>query len=69
MRNHRYHGLFGALIVEPPEALWYKNLTLQKGTYEEQAVITAPGMETFREYVLFIQNGKIRKNLVFKQDV
>lgn len=57
MRNHRYHGLFGALIVEPPEALWYKNLTLQKGIYEEQAVITAPGMETFREYVLFIQNG------------
>lgn len=32
MRNHRYHGLFGA-------------------------VITAPGIENFREYVLFIQNG------------
>lgn len=25
--------------------------------YAEQAVITAPGTETFREYVLFIQNG------------
>lgn len=57
MRNHRYHGLFGAVIVEPPGADWYRNLTLRKGIYQEQAVVTAPGVETFREYVLFIQNG------------
>lgn len=57
MRNHRYHGLFGALIVEPPGAKWYRNLSLREGTYEEQAVITAPGIESFREYVLLIQNG------------
>lgn len=57
MRNHRYHGLFGTVIIEPPGAVWYKNLTLQKNAFAEQSVITAPGMETFREYVLFIQNG------------
>lgn len=57
MRNHRYHGLFGAVIVEPPGAMWYQNLSMRKGTYAQQAVITAPGVETFREYVLFIQNG------------
>ena len=57
MRNHRYHGLFGAVIVEPPEANWYENFTKKKNPYAEQAVITAPGIETFREYVLFIQNG------------
>ncbi|MBU9728667.1 multicopper oxidase domain-containing protein [Diplocloster modestus] len=57
MRNHRYHGLFGAIIVEPPASRWYRNFSMAKGTYDEQAVITAPGVETFREFVLFIQNG------------
>lgn len=57
MRNHRYHGLFGAVIVEPAGARWYENFTKKKNPYAEQAVITAPGTETFREYVLFIQNG------------
>ena len=57
MRNHRYHGLFGAVIVEPAGARWYENFTKKKNPFAEQAVITAPGTETFREYVLFIQNG------------
>lgn len=57
MRNHRYHGLFGAVIVEPPGAEWYRNFTGKKDAHAEQAVITAPGAESFREYVLFIQNG------------
>lgn len=57
MRNHRYHGLFGAIIIEPPGAKWYKTTSLAKCMHEEQAVITAPGMESFREFVLFIQNG------------
>lgn len=57
MRNHRYHGLFGAVIVEPPGAEWYRNFTTKKDSFAEQAVITAPGEERFREYVLFIQNG------------
>ena len=57
MRNHRYHGLFGAVIVEPPGATWYRNFTRKEDGFAEQAVITAPGTENFREYVLFIQNG------------
>lgn len=57
MRNHRYHGLFGAVIVEPPGAEWYRNFTFKKDDHAEQAVVTAPGTESFREYVLFIQNG------------
>lgn len=57
MRNHRYHGLFGAVIVEPPGAQWYRNFTGKKDSFAQQAVITAPGVESFREYVLFIQNG------------
>lgn len=57
MRNHRYHGLFGAVIVEPAGSVWYENFTRKKNPFAEQAVITAPGVESFREYVLFIQNG------------
>ena len=51
MRNHRYHGLFGTILIEPVGAKWYR------GLYAEQAVITAPGVERFRECVVFIQNG------------
>lgn len=57
MRNHRYHGLFGAVIVEPPGAEWYQNGKTCKGSSQEQAVITAPGIDSFREFVVFIQNG------------
>lgn len=57
IRNHRYHGLFGAVIIEPAGAKWYKNFSKKPGDYVEEAVITAPGLESFREYVLFIQNG------------
>lgn len=57
MRNHRYHGLFGAILIEPAGARWYRNFSVAKGLHEEQAVITAPGMESFRECVVLIQNG------------
>lgn len=57
MRNHRYHGLFGMIIIEPPAASWYGFGGFCKGDYKEQAVITAPAQESFREFVVFIQNG------------
>ena len=57
MRNHRYHGLFGVIIIEPAGAVWYKNFSFAKTIYDEQAVITAPGTERFRECVVFVQNG------------
>lgn len=57
MRNHRYHGLFGAVIIEPPGAKWYRNFSLAEALHEEEAVIIAPGIESFRECVLLLQNG------------
>lgn len=57
MRNHRYHGLFGAIVIEPAGAKWYRNYSLAKAIYDEEAVISAPGIESFREYIVMIQNG------------
>lgn len=57
MRNHRYHGLFGAVLAEPAGAKWYRRYSHAKAIYQEQAVITAPGVESFQECVVFIQNG------------
>ena len=57
VRNHRYHGLFGTIIIEPPKAVWFDGLRCHDKHYGEQAVIAAPGKETFREFVLFAQNG------------
>lgn len=57
LRNHRHHGLFGAIIVEPPEAKHYSNIRSLEENYKEEAVIAALGVETFREFVLFAHNG------------
>ena len=57
MRNHRYHGLFGVILIEPAGAKWYKNFSFGKAAFEEQAAIVAPGEEAFRECVVVIQNG------------
>ncbi|MDO5785160.1 MAG: multicopper oxidase domain-containing protein [Eubacteriales bacterium] len=57
LRNHRYHGLFGAVIVEPPQAKYYSSICPCEENHKEEAVITAPGVETFREFVLFAHNG------------
>lgn len=57
MRNHRYHGLFGAVMIEPAGASWYRSFSLSKASNEEEAVIDAPGIEPFRECVVMIQNG------------
>lgn len=51
------HGLCGAIIIEPPASKYYHNILSIKKNYEEQSVITAPGVETFREFVLFAHNG------------
>lgn len=37
MRNHRYHGLFGAIIIEPPAARWYRSMSLSPALTEEEA--------------------------------
>ena len=58
IRNHRYHGLFGAIIIEPEGAKihsFYDNG--YKAEHQEQVVVSAGKNEKFREFVLFMQNG------------
>lgn len=57
LRNHRYHGLFGAIIIEPTGAKYYSSIRPVDENYKEEAVITASGVESFREFVLFAHNG------------
>ena len=48
------HGLFGAIIIEPPGAVWYRSFSLAKALHEEEIVVTAPGTECFRECVVML---------------
>ena len=57
VRNHRYHGLFGAIIIEPTKARWFDGLRCPDEHFGEQAVVAVSGTEPFREFVLFAQNG------------
>lgn len=57
LRNHRYHGLFGAIIIEPPRARHHFSCCHMRGNYNEQAVIFTPDGEYFQEFVLFAHNG------------
>lgn len=57
LRNHRQHGLFGAVVVEPVGASYYHNIRAVTESHREEAVVIAPGVERFREFVLFAHNG------------
>lgn len=58
LRNHRYHGLFGAIIIEPKRAIWESlRETKTNPDYEEQVTVSMPGRASFAENVVFIQNG------------
>lgn len=57
LRNHKYHGLFGGIIIEPPGAKYYRTFSQVEQNHEVQSIITAPGAATFREFVLFAHNG------------
>lgn len=47
------HGLFGAVIVEPPGSTWTDPLTGEPTETGWQAVVTAPGSAPFREFAIF----------------
>lgn len=51
IRNHRYHGLFGAIIIEPENSKVSGN-----NIYAEQTNIDT-GEDSFREFVIFMHNG------------
>ncbi len=55
--NHASDGLIGALIVEPPDAIW----NLDKGT-RASGTVTMKNGETFREFVVLLQSGVLGVN-------
>lgn len=59
IRNHRHHGLFGAIIVEPTGSKYLDCRTSKEVTsgFLDQVVISTPGVPDFREFVVFMQNG------------
>lgn len=60
MRNHRLHGLFGAIIIEPQGSIYEGSLNSANNSLprsSEQALIKSPGKDRFREFVVFLQNG------------
>lgn len=57
LRNQKCHGLFGAIIIEPPAAK-YKSASSDKAdNFGEQVIISEISNKSFKEFVLFIQNG------------
>lgn len=59
IRNHRHHGLFGAIIIEPTGSKYLDPQTGEeiKSGSQEQVVISTPGIPDFREFVVFTQDG------------
>ena len=58
IRNHRYHGLFGAIIIEPEGSVIDDNYNCgYDKQYREQATIIKDNNEKFKEFVLFMHNG------------
>ncbi|WP_242824134.1 multicopper oxidase domain-containing protein [[Clostridium] dakarense] len=58
IRNHRYHGLFGAIIIEPKGSR--VDSSYEHGydaNYREQVIVSEENNEKFREFVLFMHNG------------
>ena len=52
IRNHRYHGLFGAIIIEAEDSEIEESYK-----YSEQITIKQAGNKGFREFVIFMHNG------------
>ncbi|MCU0567974.1 MAG: multicopper oxidase domain-containing protein [Oculatellaceae cyanobacterium Prado106] len=56
-RNHRHHGLIGALVVEATDATPRQAKTQAPQWHGAQAVIHRPGHEPIQEMVLLMQDG------------
>lgn len=52
-RQQTAHGLYGAVIVEPPGSHWLDPTTQRPLTTGWAAVVTAPGRKAFREFALY----------------
>lgn len=56
------HGLFGAIIVEPPESQWFHPETGEELACGLMADIYSPGQPAFREYSVFFHDELEVKN-------
>lgn len=54
--THQNHGVFGALIIEPPGSTYHDPKTGKPIKSGSQAIIKAPGMPDFREFVLAVHD-------------
>lgn len=53
---HQQHGLFGAIIIEPAGSTYHDVKTGEPIKSGTQAIIKAPGMPDFREFVLAVHD-------------
>jgi len=56
-RNHRHHGLVGALVVEPEDATPVDPIAKQPCWHGARAIIQRPGQKPVQEMVLLMQDG------------
>lgn len=58
IRNHRHHGLFGAIIIEPEGSQIYSDYNHGYSTnYREQVTVFDSNNDKFKEFVIFMHNG------------
>lgn len=58
IRNHRHHGLFGAIIIEPKGSKYLNNKTGKELKYPiDEEIIVKNKKRSFRECVLLMQDG------------
>lgn len=57
IRNHRHHGAYGTLIVEPSGSTWLDPVTGEEIETGTRAVIVPENGEAFREYALQPTDG------------
>lgn len=57
IRNQRHHGLWAGLIIEPPGSEYLDPVTGAPVATGTEVVIHRPGLDDFREFVVFGQDG------------
>lgn len=57
IRNHRHHGLFAAIIIEPKDTINLHSSHFMHKDCQEQKLIQLKYNRSFQEFVLFAQNG------------
>lgn len=56
VQNHLHHGLYGALVIEPPGSSWVSPVDGRELTSGTSAVITHPTQPDFRENIVLLNS-------------